>query len=47
MNRTKSTQKNNYSIIELNYNPALHIHSFPYKGIDRKPAAKVLDLLRI
>jgi glutamate--cysteine ligase len=34
-----------YAIIELNFNPALHIHAFPYKGIDRKPAEFVLDLL--
>jgi glutamate--cysteine ligase len=36
---------NNYAVIELNFNPALHIHSFPYKGINRQPEKKVLDLL--
>ncbi len=36
---------NNYAVIELNFNPALHIHSFPYKGINRRPEKKVLDLL--
>ncbi len=35
----------NYVVLELNYNPALHIHSYPCRGIDRRPAAKVLDLL--
>lgn len=35
----------NYSIIELNYNPAIHIHTYPYKGIGRNPAEKVLNLL--
>lgn len=35
----------NYSIIELNFNPAIHIHSFPYKGKERKIAIKVLKAL--
>ncbi|NLM33810.1 MAG: bifunctional glutamate--cysteine ligase GshA/glutathione synthetase GshB [Clostridiales bacterium] len=35
----------NYSIIELNFNPALHIHDFPYKGENRHVERKVLDLL--
>lgn len=37
--------RNNHSIIELNFNPALHIHDFPYKGINRHVEDKVLDLL--
>lgn len=37
--------KNNHSIIELNFNPALHIHDFPYKGKNRHVEGKVLDLL--
>lgn len=35
----------NHSIIELNFNPALHIHNFPYKGVNRHVEEKVLDLL--
>ena len=35
----------NYSIIELNFNPALHIHDFPYIGKNRGVEKKVLDLL--
>jgi len=35
----------NHSIIELNFNPALHIHDFPYKGENRNVEKKVLDLL--
>lgn len=35
----------NYSIIELNFNPALHIHDFPYRGENRHVEGKVLDLL--
>lgn len=40
-----SPKKENYSIIELNYNPALHIHDFPYKGKNRQVEKKVLELL--
>lgn len=36
---------NNYGIIEINFNPAIHIHCFPYKGINRKVSEKVLKLL--
>jgi glutamate--cysteine ligase/glutathione synthase len=35
----------NYGIIELNFNPALHIHNFPYRGLNRHVEHKVLDLL--
>lgn len=35
----------NYSIIELNFNPALHIHNYPYSGQNRHVEEKVLDLL--
>lgn len=35
----------NYSIIELNFNPALHIHNYPYVGQNRHVEEKVLDLL--
>ncbi len=34
-----------YSIIELNFNPAIHIHHYPYKGKGRNVAGFVLDLL--
>jgi glutamate--cysteine ligase/glutathione synthase len=34
-----------YSVIELNFNPALHIHNFPYRGTNRRVETKVLDLL--
>lgn len=42
---TEEPNKNNYSIIELNFNPALHIHDYPYKGNNRHVEKKVLDLL--
>lgn len=34
-----------YAIIELNFNPAIHIHSFPYKGQERRIAAHIIKLL--
>ncbi len=37
--------ENNYAIIELNFNPALHIHSYPYQGQNRHPEKALLDLL--
>ncbi|ACL75910.1 bifunctional glutamate--cysteine ligase GshA/glutathione synthetase GshB [Ruminiclostridium cellulolyticum] len=40
-----SPNNNNHSIIELNFNPALHIHDYPYKGKNRQVEKKVLDLL--
>ena len=35
----------NYAVIELNFNPALHIHDFPYKGKNRHVEKKILLLL--
>jgi D-alanine-D-alanine ligase-like ATP-grasp enzyme len=35
----------NYGIIELNFNPALHIHDFPFRGRNRQVERHVLDLL--
>lgn len=37
----------NYGIIELNFNPALHIHDFPSVGKNRHVEKYVLDLLNI
>ncbi len=38
-------KKENYAVIELNFNPALHIHCYPYKGDNRHPERAVLNLL--
>ncbi len=38
-------ENSQYAIIELNFNPAIHIHSYPYKGTERNIAVKILDLL--
>ncbi len=35
----------NYAIIELNFNPAIHIHDYPYQGKNRQVEKKILDLL--
>lgn len=36
-----------YSVIELNFNPALHIHDFPAVGQNRRVEDHVLDLLGV
>ncbi|MNN84869.1 Glutathione biosynthesis bifunctional protein GshAB [compost metagenome] len=41
----KGATNHNYSIIEINFNPAIHIHCYPYQGINRKADDKILDLL--
>ncbi|MCX8130942.1 MAG: bifunctional glutamate--cysteine ligase GshA/glutathione synthetase GshB [Clostridia bacterium] len=41
----KEPDGKNHSVIELNFNPALHIHNFPYQGKNRHVEKKVLDLL--
>lgn len=41
----KLATKENYTIIELNFNPAIHIHTYPYIGKNREPAKFVLDML--
>ncbi len=35
----------NYSIIELNFNPAIHIHCYPYRGKNRRADDRIVDLL--
>lgn len=42
---TAAPDNNNYGIIELNFNPAIHIHDYPYMGLNRKVEDKVLSLL--
>jgi glutamate--cysteine ligase len=41
----KEATNDNYAIIELNFNPAIHIHCHPYKGKNRRLNEKLLDLL--
>ena len=35
----------NHGIIEINFNPAIHIHCYPYKGKNRKLGEKILTAL--
>ena len=42
---TAEPDDTNYAVIELNFNPALHIHDFPHQGQNRKTGAHVLNLL--
>ncbi len=37
--------KDNYTIIELNFNPAIHIHCYPFIGKNRYLNEKILDAL--
>jgi len=42
---TQEATDENYAIIELNFNPAIHIHCHPFKGENRRLNEKLLDLL--
>lgn len=42
---TQEATNDNYAIIELNFNPAIHIHCHPFKGKNRRLNEKLLDLL--
>lgn len=37
--------KSNYTIIELNFNPAIHIHCYPFIGKNRRLNEKILDAI--
>ena len=37
--------RGNYGIIEINFNPAIHIHCYPYIGKNRELGGKILDAL--
>ncbi len=40
-----SPEFNEYAIIEANFNPAIHMHTYPFIGHGKNIAKKVLDLL--
>jgi len=42
---TNEEALNNYCIIELNFNPAIQMHCYPYIGTKRKIGDKILKLL--
>lgn len=41
----KPTEAGPYAILELNFNPVLYIHNYPYQGENRRVGEKILDLL--
>ena len=42
---TAEATDDNYAIIELNFNPAIHIHCHPFHGKNRKLNEKLMDVL--
>jgi len=44
-NYAQEANAENYAIIEMNFNPAIHIHCHPYKGKNRRLNEKLLDML--
>lgn len=44
-NYKEEATPDNYAIIELNFNPAIHIHCHPYQGKNRKLNARLMDAL--
>jgi glutamate--cysteine ligase len=38
-------QEDDYAVLELNFNPVLYIHNYPYEGQNREVGEKILDLL--
>ncbi|QJA08958.1 bifunctional glutamate--cysteine ligase GshA/glutathione synthetase GshB [Romboutsia sp. CE17] len=40
-----TNESSQYAIIELNFNPAIHIHSYPYIGKERDVAKEILEIL--
>ncbi|BDD04793.1 glutathione biosynthesis bifunctional protein GshAB [Aureibacter tunicatorum] len=44
-NIAEPATSDNYSIIELNFNPAIHIHCHPFKGKNRKLNEKIMNAL--
>ncbi|BDA79065.1 carboxylate--amine ligase [Leptospira kobayashii] len=41
----KKPDPNTFAVLEINFNPVLYIHEFPYKGTPRSVGSKILDLL--
>lgn len=42
---TRIGKKGDYRILELNFNPVLYIHNYPYEGKNRDVGNRILDLL--
>ncbi|CAM4294839.1 Putative gamma-glutamylcysteine synthetase (for the N_terminal part) and to cyanophycin synthetase (C-terminal part) [Listeria ivanovii subsp. ivanovii PAM 55] len=41
----ETINRDKHAIIELNFNPAMHMHYFPYQGEQKKIGDKILDFL--
>ncbi|EPT8861311.1 TPA: bifunctional glutamate--cysteine ligase GshA/glutathione synthetase GshB [Listeria innocua] len=41
----ETIDRDKHAIIELNFNPAMHMHCFPYQGEKKKIGDKILDFL--
>ena len=35
----------NYAILEINFNPVLYIHNYPFQGKNRQVGQRILDAL--
>ena len=46
-NISEAATNSNYTIIELNFNPAIHIHCYPFVGKNRRLNKKILDVLEL
>ncbi len=44
-NIDQEASTSNYAIIEMNFNPAIHIHCHPYKGLNRRINFKIIEAL--
>lgn len=42
-----SDEHASYAIIELNFNPAIHIHCYPFRGKERNIGYRILNLLNL
>lgn len=42
---TETPNPEHYAVLEINFNPVLYIHEFPYSGTARNVGDKILDLL--
>ncbi len=42
---TRAAGKDNYAVIEMNFNPAIHIHCFPHEGKRRNIHEKLINVL--
>ncbi len=44
-NISEPALEGNHAIIEMNFNPAIHIHCFPYEGKNQRINFKLIEAL--